>query len=406
MEGKALICGGSISGLFTAAALRAKGWETELFERSPVELAGRGAGIVTHPELVSALVAVGAETDRLGVDVHERVAYDLHGHRVQSFEFHQVVTSWDRIFQILRSMVPDGTYRSGSEAVGFREREGAVELALSDGRRAEGDILIGADGFRSAIRAQTLPDVKPEYSGYVVWRTLAAQTDLSNAIRDDIFWTFGFFVPNGTQIIGYPIAGPNNDLRPGHLRYNFVWYSEVSEEELRDMLTDAQGVLHPVTIPPPLVRTDVLRRMRKEAQSRLPAPFNDILKVSDRPFFTPIYDHLSPSMAFGRVLLAGDAACVSRPHAGMGVTKAAGDAAALAEHLEKSPVLDGLRAYSKERTAAARVAYETSRRLGSLVFNCDRNENLDGRSHPEIHAIMHKTAVVPPALRTQIRSSS
>ncbi len=406
MAGKALICGGSIAGLFTAAALRTKGWETEIFERSSAELAGRGAGIVTHPELLSALNAVGADTARLGVETHERVAYDLYGRRVQAFRFHQVVTSWDRMYQILRALIPEGAYRADSEAVEYQEQESSVELALSDGRRVEGDILIGADGFRSAIRTRMLPDVQPEYSGYVVWRTLAAEADLPVAIREDIFHTFGFFIPNGTQIIGYPIAGPDNDLRPGNLRYNFVWYAEVSEEELRDMLTDEQGNRHSVTIPPPLVRADVLRRMRNDARARLPAPFNDILAVSERPFFTPIYDHLSPAMALRRSALAGDAACVCRPHVGMGVTKAAGDATVLAERLEKSPILDGLDTYSKERVAAARVAYETSRWLGSLIFSCSRNQNLDGRSHPEIQAVMRETAVLPTALRVQARSSS
>ncbi len=406
MSGKALICGGSISGLFTAAALQKNGWEIEVFERSSTELAGRGAGIVTHPEMLSALNAVGAETNRLGIEVQERVAYDLSGRRVHSFGFHQLVTSWNRVYQILRSLVPEGKYLTGREAIGYRERENSIELTLSGGRRVLGDILIGADGFRSAIRAQMLPKVRPEYSGYVVWRTLAAEADLPNSVRDDLFHTFGFFVPNGTQIIGYPIAGPGNDFRPGHLRYNFVWYSEVPDKDLLDMLTDTEGNRHAVTIPPPMVRPDVLSRMRSDAWSRLPTPFNDILEVSERPFFTPVYDHLSPEMATGRVALVGDAACVARPHVGMGVTKAAVDATTLAECLDGVRIPDGLHAYSKDRTSAARTAYETSRWLGRLIFDCDRNENLDGRSNPKIEAIMHETAVVPPLLRTQARNSS
>ena len=146
--------------------------------------------------------------------------------------------------------------------------------------------------------------------------------------------------------------------------------------------------------------------MRDDARSRLPTPFNDILEVSDRPFFTPIYDHLSSEMAAGRVALVGDAACVARPHLGMGVTKAADDAVTLAERLAEVGIINGLRAYSKDLTTAARTAYETSRWLGRLIFDCSRSENLDGRSNPNIDAIMRETAVVPPTLRTQARSSS
>jgi hypothetical protein len=52
------------------------------------------------------------------------------------------------------------------------------------------------------------------------------------AVRDAVFDPFGFYLPHGTQIIGYPIAGPGNDLRPGHRRYNFVWYAPVAEAEI------------------------------------------------------------------------------------------------------------------------------------------------------------------------------
>ena len=68
MAGHAIIAGGSIGGLFAAAALLRAGWEVDVYERSPVPLAGRGAGIVTHPELIMALEAVGADTSALGVE--------------------------------------------------------------------------------------------------------------------------------------------------------------------------------------------------------------------------------------------------------------------------------------------------------------------------------------------------
>lgn len=399
MTGRAIIAGGSIGGLFAAAALLRKGWEVRVYERSPVPLSGRGAGIVTHPELVAALEFVGADIASLGVDVYERVAYDMAGERVAAFDFHQVVTSWDRVYQVLLALMPDGAYRLGRTATGYEEGDGCAVCHFSDGSQEEADVLIGADGFRSAIRGQMLPEVQPGYSGYVVWRTLAAEADLPEDIRDDIFRTFGFFIPNGTQIIGYPIAGPDNDLRPGHLRYNFVWYSRVPEDRLANMLTDAYGTHHAVSIPPPMIRDDVIAAMFEDARVRLPEPFNEILKLSDRPFFTPIYDHHSPVMAEGRVALAGDAACVARPHVGMGVTKAADDALALANALSTQAVPVALSTYSEARVEACRIAFETSRRLGSYIFDGEPGQNADGRSHPMRDTVMRETAVVPEALR-------
>ena len=68
-----------MSGLFTAAFLRQVGWQAEVYERSSVELVGRGAGITTHPELLAALEASGAGTKNLGVIVDKRIALDRKG---------------------------------------------------------------------------------------------------------------------------------------------------------------------------------------------------------------------------------------------------------------------------------------------------------------------------------------
>ncbi len=397
---RAIVCGGSIGGLFAASALIELGWHVDVFERTPVALAGRGAGIVTHNELIRALEGVGADTTALGVAVHERVAYDLDGERVAAFDYDQIVTSWDRMFQVLRPLVPDGQYHLGATAISFEDRVDDVVVSFSDGSTRTADLLVGADGFRSAIRAQLCPEVLPEYAGYVVWRTLAHEADLPQSVRHDIAKTFGYFIPNGTQIIGYPIAGPDNDLRPRRLRYNFVWYSKVAEDDLVDMRTDKAGVHHPVSIPPPLIRDEVIADMYADAKARLPTPFNDMLAVSERPFFTPIFDHHSSVMAKGHVALLGDAACVARPHVGMGVTKAADDALTLAEALSRDrPIAEALAQFSKTRVPACRIAYETGRRLGSLIFSGSEATNRDGRSHPQMEEVMRETAVIPAELR-------
>jgi 2-polyprenyl-6-methoxyphenol hydroxylase-like FAD-dependent oxidoreductase len=398
MAGRAVICGGSIGGLFAAAMLRRAGWEAVVLERSRTELSGRGAGIVTHDLLNGLIRMAGAETRDLGVQVTERVAYDLTGARVATLDLPQIVTSWDRVHSLLRALMPEGSYRLGRAIAGYDQTQDEVTLRLEDDSRAEADLLVGADGFRSAVRAQMHPTVRPRYAGYVVWRALAHEADLPGPVRNQVFQPFGFFLPRGTQIIGYPIAGPGNDLRPGHRRYNFVWYVPTDAADLADMLTDSSGQRHEMTIPPPLVRDDVLHRVLEFARAHLPGPFLDILACSERPFFTPIYDHLSPSFAQGRVALAGDAACVARPHVGMGVTKAAGDAAALARALAGTSVTQGLCVYSAERVSAGHVAHEIGQRLGSYILAGAPGSNIDGRSNPNLAAIMAETAVVPAAL--------
>ena len=391
--GKAIIAGGSIGGLFAAAALIKQGWEVSVCERSEVELAGRGAGIVTHDRLVDALHAIGVSTIDLGVFVADRVAVDIECEVVKRLPYPQIVTSWDRIHTLLRALIPKGCYRTGRLVSGFSEARNAVTVHFDDGTQEDADLLVGADGFRSALRHQMQPQVKADYAGYVVWRAVTPEALLPPKIHARLFSEFGFFAPNGTQVLGYPIAGPDNDLRPGHRQYNFVWYSAASHEALRDMLTDVEGIYYPISIPPPLVRQDVLSQMETEAMQRLPADFVEIIRQSGRPFFTPIYDLCSPTFARGRVALVGDAASCVRPHLGMGVTKSAEDALALARHLSQAPTVQALTAYSAERVPAARRAYEEARRLGSLIFDVDPTENLDGRDNPMIDVILSKTAV-------------
>ena len=392
---KAVICGGSIGGLFAAAALRKSGWQVDVFERTVIELSGRGAGIVTHDVLIDALKSIDITTDELGVFVKDRTAYDKSGNEVLRLPFPQIVTSWDRIHSLLRASHPNEHHHLGRSAIGFRQEQNKAVAIFDDKTEFEADLVIGADGFGSKIRAQMLPDIKPVSSGYVVWRALANESDLSEEVRSDVFKTFGFFVPTGSQIIGYPIAGSGNDLREGHRRYNFVWYIGVEQAELKDMLTDDNGKYYSVSIPPPLVREDVMKRFTKTARHILPANFAEILEKSEMPFFTPIYDHHSPVMGTGNVGLVGDAACVARPHVGMGVTKAACDALCLARSLDSySTIPEALEAYSEERVAASARAHYRARDLGATIFVDPEGGNEDGRSNPNLYEIVSTTATI------------
>ena len=394
MPGKAIICGASIGGLFAAAALQKAGWSVDVYERSTVELSGRGAGIVTHPQLIGALKAVGADTNDLGIPVTDRVAIDRDGHDLARMEYRQIVTSWDRLHVILRALIKDGQHHLGRVVSGYEQGDRNAVVRFADGGRASADLVVGADGFRSAIRGQMQPQVQPIYSGYVVWRAVASERALPAALVARLFDEFVFYLPSGYQVIGYPIAGPGNDLRPDHRRYNFVWYVPVAPGALDDMLTDQDGVHHALSIPPPLVRDGVLEALFGLADAVLPPPLRDVLAQSDRPFFTPIYDHVSPVFAERRVALCGDAACVARPHVGMGVTKAGQDALALARHLAKGDVPQALANYSTERATASLAVHERAQMLGRFMMaRPELGDNSDGCNNPNIAEIMRLTAI-------------
>ena len=171
-------------------------------------------------------------------------------------------------------------------------------------------------------------------------------------------------------MLGYPVAGPENDMRPGHRRYNFVWYRPADEAtELRRLLTDAQGKHYPLGIPPGLVHPDVVREVRTAAETVLAPQFAEVVRLTPQPFFQPIYDLETPRAAFGRVALLGDAAFVARPHVGAGVTKAASDAQALADALGAygHDVEAALTAYERPRLAQGAAIIARARHLGTYM---------------------------------------
>jgi 2-polyprenyl-6-methoxyphenol hydroxylase-like FAD-dependent oxidoreductase len=356
-----------MSGLFTAALLRRIGWDVDVFERSGSELVGRGAGITAHPELLEVLDLSGAGTRELGVEVEKRVLIDATGRVIGERPLRQILTSWDRLQRILRALVPDAHYHLG-QAFERVEPDGAgVSVRFADGHAERADLLVGADGFRSSVRGQVAPEIQPIYAGYLVWRGAPGEASLSAETLRTIFPYFTFHLPPRQQIIGYPIAGLNNELRPGLRRYNFIWYRVVDEAQLREMCTDATGFHHEFSIPPPLIREDVVAAMRRDAEGVMAPPFLDALRQIERPFFTPIYDHASPRMVFGRVALIGDAASVGRPHMGYGVSKAAEDARALADALAAhAPDLDaGLAEFDAVRQPIGERVMRHGRKLGA-----------------------------------------
>jgi 2-polyprenyl-6-methoxyphenol hydroxylase-like FAD-dependent oxidoreductase len=367
----AIVVGGSIGGLLAGLLLRRDGWTVDIFERVDVELTGRGAGIVTHADLFSVLKAAGIAIGRdFGVGVKSRRVFDRTGACIAELDYPQVLTSWDQLFHELRSRFPDERYHKGRTLSVIENGDDAVMAGFADGSQARADLLVGADGFRSATRGQFFPGTLPNYAGYVAWRGLVEEGQMSSATKRDIFEHFAFSLPEGEQMLGYPVAGAHNDLREGQRRYNWVWYRSASEAvDLRDLLTDGTGAAHHLSIPPPLIRPEVVAAMRQAAARTLAPQFEELVHLTERPFFQPIYDLEIPCMAVGRVAIIGDAAFVVRPHVGAGVTKAAQDAFTLAKSLREGngDVSASLQLFDQARMRDGTLIIQRARHLGAYM---------------------------------------
>jgi len=392
-----------MSGLLSAIMLMRRGWAVDIFERVESELADRGAGIVAQADLIAHLAALGLETRDLGVAVTTRNVLDAAGRVVATRQCPQVLTAWEHVYRILRDAFPARHYYRGRGLKAFLQDADGVTGHFTDDSSVRGDVLIGADGLRSTVRQQCLPKVGPLYAGYVAWRALVAEAALPPAIHTDLAGTLTFCLPPGEQFLGYPVGGPDNDLREGRRRYNAVWYRPADETaELPRLLTDDAGVTHALSIPPPLIRREAVAAMRAAAERLLAPQLQAVVRLIGEPMLQPIYDLASPQLAFGRAAILGDAAFLARPHVGAGVAKAADDAAALAAALDADDVETALRRFEARRLPQGNRIIEQARHLGSYL---QASQSADERSRSERYAIpeavLAETAVLDFLRRSQ-----
>ncbi|TXI22483.1 MAG: FAD-dependent oxidoreductase [Roseateles sp.] len=400
-QGKLVIVGGSLGGLFAANLLLRHGWDVQVYERSADELEGRGAGIVTHPELMEVLQRAGiAADDDVGVTVAERVTLATDGSVLARRPQPQLLTAWARLFHLLKSAFPAERYHSGHGLEHFSQDADGVTVQFSNGHEVRADLLIAADGLRSTVRQQLLPEVRPVYAGYIAWRGLVEESALSERVRRELFPYFAFGLPPQEQMIAYPVAGTGNQMTPGKRRFNFVWYRPADEQgSFRAMVTDINGKVWMDGIPPPLIRPDVIAEARQAARRVLAPQFAEVVEKTENLFFQPIFDLESSRIAFGRVALLGDSAFVARPHCGMGVTKAAGDAQALLTALQQQPgdLAAALQAYERTRVDFGSFIVGHARALGAYMQAqlSTPEERAMAERYRSPEAIMRETAISP-----------
>lgn len=368
---RALVIGGSLGGLFAANMLRTIGWDVSVFERVDDDLSARGAGIATHAELFDVMRQVGAAIDdTIGVELNDRICLDRDGHVTHGRRVPQYMSAWARVYRPLKDLLPQENYRFSARFEGFEQDEDGVTAFFADGSRERGDLLIGADGIRSTVRAQLFPDVQPIYGGYVAWRGTVPESEVPAENHGLLFGNYIFSLPEGEMMLSYPMPGRNNDNRVGYRDYNFVWYRPTDEAAgLSDLCTDASGHKHGVSIPPPLIRPELTARLRDDATRLLAPQIADIVHRAKQPFFQAIFDLESSRLVGGRVVLLGDAAFVARPHVGAGVTKAALDAESLAACLEEAgdDLGNALAKYNAERILFGQRMVNRARMLGAYL---------------------------------------
>lgn len=367
---RALIVGGSVGGLFAGHLLRARGWDVVVFERSGGTLADRGASIGTREELFAIMRGIGIVLDpSIGIGVSSRICLDRNGAVAHELPIASTTSAWDRIYRPLREAFPDACYRAATRVERVEQSGDRVTAILDDGTRESGALLVAADGIHSPTRAQLMPEVAPRYAGYVAWRGVIEESEMTPAEHALLYGRMCFCLPEGELVLSLAMPGRDADTRPGHRRYYWIWFRPADEARgLPALCTDASGRCHGSSIPPHLVRPEIVRDLQQAAAASLAPPLAAIIGRTHQPFPHGIFDVETPRMVFGRIVLLGDSAFVARPHVGAGITKAALDAQGLVDALARETDLDAaLARYDRERRAFGSALVARARYLGAYL---------------------------------------
>lgn len=362
------VMGGSLGGLTAALVLRDLGCQVDVYERSSTPLQDRGAGIGLHSMTVRHFV----ENDPLDM---ERVTLTLPWVRflnrdgAVSFEeqMNYEFSSWDTIYRALLKNFGTDHYHLDHEVTNFRQDDTGVNLSFANGNTACAGMLVCADGVASSARQRLQPNASARYAGYVAWRGMVHESELSASSFERLADALTYYLTPRGHILVYPIPGPEGELMAGSRLMNMVWYQNYSEgDELHDLMTDKNDEVRTVSLPPGMVRENHVDWMRAFAEMHFPPPIAEVVEKISQPFVQAILDLEVSQMAFGRICLMGDGAFAVRPHAAAGTAKACADAWALRDALRDTvgDVQSALRRWEPGQLALGSQLLERTRSIG------------------------------------------
>jgi 2-polyprenyl-6-methoxyphenol hydroxylase-like FAD-dependent oxidoreductase len=364
--GRVAVVGGSIAGCAAAIALTRAGCDVTIYERSPSVLRDRGFGIglpvPLHQTLVSAGYLDAAMPVHRGVErlwtVRDADRQGGGSRDAGRIVFRQpypvVLANWGIIWRTLHRKLDGATYRRGVAVARVEGGESWATVVTAGGARERFDLVVGTDGYRSMVRTLVAPENRPAYAGYVLWRGAYRQARLAAPIPE-VFDGAGVMVcfPGGHGLF-YAIP----DFAAGDRRLNWAIYGGTGRPLRVDGVT---------SLPPGSVRGEFADLLEQILSEHFPPYWAAAVRRTHRHEIAlqPIYDVAVSAYTAGRLLLAGDAGALPRPHAAAGATKALEDALTLERACREHGTWEGvLAAYDDERCPAGNAVVEVSRRLG------------------------------------------
>ena len=321
-----LIVGGGIGGLTAAIALRRRGFAPELVERA-ASWRAIGTGIVIQPNAMKLLreLEVASHLEAAGAAVRWFQFLNRKGEILCEIDLTELWSSVGSGVAIERGELQKALLREvdgarcllGVAVTSLSQREGSVSVGFSDGTSANYDLVIGADGIGSTVRALAIGAIALRYCGQAAWRAIAP---IRRKNADEI----QFWLGEGSFFTTYAVSAERT--------YGCAYVAEAapSHTSVEKRLTRFRDCFADFGEP---VRA-----------------FLESLTHDDQIHCSALESVELPKWRKDRVLLIGDAAHASSPMMGQGGCMAVEDAAVLAELLETSTSIDAaLDAFSPRR---------------------------------------------------------
>jgi salicylate hydroxylase len=343
------IIGGGIGGLTAALTLSRAEIEVAVYEAAE-ELKEIGAGVALHPNAMKVLRANGVEEAVRDVagGSHQRVTRNWKTGRIITKTSPRQQTSLfgaegatalrADLLDVLAGALPPGLVSLGKRCTGVESNHDVAVARFADGREAAADVVVGADGIHSGVRASLFGPDAPRFTGKICYRSVVPAESVGG--RWPWFEHAQWIGPHGTIVL-YPLRG--------HQLINIVCHYDDDNYRHESWVAECD-------------RAEVLERYAGWHGSLL-----RLFAAAGTWYKWALYDRDPiPRWTSGRVTLLGDAAHPMLPYLGQGACQAIEDGAVLATALvaESSDPVTALERYERTRRPRASRVVLAARERG------------------------------------------